>query len=384
MQVMIAVLAGLVVVETAAIVALLVRQSRRKKAQESVCAQRELFHEMFDRAPVMLWTARPDTTLSYLNQTCVEFTGHSVQSLAENGWLDLVHPDDVEASIAFYTPVVEARQPLQFQFRLRRADGVYRWIQDKAVPTFRSDGSYLGYVGCSVDITEYMDAEAAKNASSAVLAANHHEIQQLAGRLLTAHEDERRHLACELHDDLTQRLALMAIDIGQMEQAPVAPGALRSLREDLVKLSEDVHALSYRLHPSILDDLGLVEALRAECERVARRGSMSVHVDVDTKGQPLLMHADASLCLFRIAQEAMSNATRHARASSVVVHLARERVGYQLAVVDNGDGFDPFAPRDHASLGLASMRERVRVLDGELDIKSAPGEGTTVTAWVPA
>lgn len=204
---------------------------------------------------------------------------------------------------------------------------------------------------------------------------------ELSGRLITAHEDERRRLARELHDDLTQRLAVLAIDAGRMERLPAVPDGIRPLREDLVRLSDDVHALSYRLHPSILDDLGLVEALRVECDHVARRGSLKVEVDLhDLATVP----PDTSLCLFRVAQEALSNAARHAGASAVIVLLKPVRNGVQLSVSDNGSGFEPAPPRRQASLGLASMRERVRMLRGELDIDSTPSRGTTIIAWVPA
>ena len=205
----------------------------------------------------------------------------------------------------------------------------------------------------------------------------------LSGRLLTAHEDERRHLARELHDDLTQRLARLAIDAGRLEQGDGGDrGVVTTMRSDLVQLSEDVHALSYRLHPSVLDDLGLVEALRAECDRVARRGAL--RVEVDARDVPEALPGDASLCLFRVAQEALSNAARHAGASAVTVLLSPSGRGLQLAVSDNGSGFDPARSRDRASLGLASMRERVRLVHGQLDIESTPGRGTTVVAWVPA
>ena len=205
----------------------------------------------------------------------------------------------------------------------------------------------------------------------------------LSGRLLTAHEDERRHLARELHDDLTQRLARLAIDAGRLEQSEGGDrGVVTTMRTDLVQLSEDVHALSYRLHPSVLDDLGLVEALRAECDRVARRGALRVEVDV--RDVPKALPGAASLCLFRVAQEALSNAARHAGASAVTVLLSPSGRGLRLAVSDNGSGFDPAGSRDRASLGLASMRERVRLVHGQLDIESTPGRGTTVVAWVPA
>ena len=154
------------------------------------------------------------------------------------------------------------------------------------------------------------------------------------------------------------------------------------MRKDLAHLSEDVHAMSYRLHPSVLDDLGLVEALRAECDRVAHSGD--VRVEVEAHGVPKTVSSETSLCLFRVAQEALSNATRHGRASAVTVLLTPRDRGLQLAVGDNGSGFDPASSRERASLGLASMRERVRLLRGLLDIESTPGRGTTVIAWVPA
>jgi signal transduction histidine kinase len=301
--------------------------------------------------------------------------------LLDNGWLNAVHPDDLDYCVGNYVPAIEARKPFLFEYRVRRADGAYRWLLASGVPKYGPDGSYAGYIGCDVDITERRNAEDLSYKSQAALEVSHQEIQQLAGRLITAHEDERRRLARELHDDLTQRLARLAIDAGRMENVLDAPEGMRLLREDLVRLSEDVHALSYRLHPSVLDDLGLVEALKAECDRVARAGTLRVRVDAHDVPQAL--PSAASLCLFRIAQEALNNTARHAGASAVTVRLSPRERGLQLAVSDNGTGFELSRSPTRASLGLASMRERVRLLHGELDIESTSGGGTTVIAWVP-
>ena len=371
----------IVVLQAAVIFVLLMRKNRIARTEQALRMSVDQFRNMVDRAPVMLWAARPDTTLNYLNQTCVEFTGLPLEALLDNGWLTVIHPDDLEECVNTYTPAIEAREPLSFEYRIRRADGCYRWILDRGTPNYNADGTFVGYVGCSVDITERKTGEEVIHESRAALAGNHREIRQLAGRLLTAHEDERRRLARELHDDLTQQLARLAIDAGQMELAPRAPAELRTLREDLVRLSEDVHAMSYRLHPSVLDDLGLVEAVKAECDRVARLSSLQINLDVS--GVPAALPGDAPLCMFRIAQEALSNALRHAHASIVTVHLASEGEVLKLTISDNGDGFDPWGPRNHVSLGLASMRERVRLIHGELDIESSCGVGTTVTAWAP-
>ena len=210
------------------------------------------------------------------------------------------------------------------------------------------------------------------------------EAHTLSGRLITAHEDERRRLASELHDDVTQRLARLAIEAAALQPR----GAARpqqaegpSMYDELVRLSEDVHALSYRLHPTVLDDLGLMDALRAECDRTSR--GQAFQVDFEAEGVPDRIPQDAALCLFRIAQEALRNIVRHAKARIVSVSIARNGRGLQLAVVDDGVGFNASGPRPSPSLGHASMRERARQAGGNLEIRSAPGQGTAVFAWVP-
>jgi signal transduction histidine kinase len=206
----------------------------------------------------------------------------------------------------------------------------------------------------------------------------------LHGRLIRAHEEERARLARDLHDDVTQRLARLAIDAAQVERLPSAPAAseaMGGLREGLVRLSEDIHALSYQLHPSMLEDLGLVVALKAECERFARQES--IPVDVKLREIPELVRPETALCLFRVAQEALRNVGRHAKAHTVQVSLRSLDGGLQLALCDDGVGFDPTTERVGPHLGLASMYERVQLLGGELDVESAPGRGTTILAWVP-
>jgi signal transduction histidine kinase len=208
--------------------------------------------------------------------------------------------------------------------------------------------------------------------------------RELSGHLISAQEDERSRLARELHDDVTQRLALLAIDAGRQERIlPQAAGggAMHAMREGLVRLSEDVHALSYRLHPSILDDLGLVEALKSECKHFVEAGSTHAEINVQ---EPFEMPPPAAaLCLFRVAQEALQNVARHAGASAVEVILRPLNGGLQLAVRDNGTGFDRLQQRTRPSLGLASMRQRVDQLGGQLEITGALGHGTTIQAWVP-
>jgi signal transduction histidine kinase len=210
------------------------------------------------------------------------------------------------------------------------------------------------------------------------------QIRELAGRLIDAQEQERTRLARELHDDITQRLARLAIDVGRCEQGTTdrrPEETAREVRSGLAQLSEDVHALSYRLHPSILEDLGLAEALKAEIDRFQRQNSIAAKVKLRDLPDPV--PPEVALCLFRVAQEALRNVARHSRATTVEISLRPADEGLQLAIQDDGAGFDPAAERHQPSLGLSSMKERVVLLGGELEIESAPGQGATVLAWVP-
>ena len=150
----------------AAIVALLALLWRRVGADRALRKSEAFFRHLADDAPMVMWTTRPDTTLDYLNKFSVEFTGMPLQELLDEGWLNAVHPDDRDRIQRVYIPAIEARQPVLMEYRLRRADGVYRWVLDSGVPKYEKDGSYTGYVGCSFDITERKDAEDALRGES--------------------------------------------------------------------------------------------------------------------------------------------------------------------------------------------------------------------------
>ena len=211
------------------------------------------------------------------------------------------------------------------------------------------------------------------------------ELRLLAGRLLRAQEDERRRVAREMHDDWTQRLAVLAIDAAtlgmQLDPASNAHRRLQEMRGELVSLSEDVHDLSRQLHPSILDDLGLVDALRSECASVERREGVAVGYQTD--GVTASLPKDVALCIYRVAQEALRNVVKHAGAREARVSLVGSGRDLVLTVQDRGVGFDAAEVGSREGLGLSSMEERVRLVRGELRVDSEPGRGTTVTVRVP-
>jgi len=294
------------------------------------------------------------------------------ESRLRSFWLEHVHPDDRERVIEASRDVIDdGVERLSRVYRYQHPTRGLVWFQH-TTRTFERDaaGRPTRVAGVLQDITEQKRAE--------------EELSTLSRRLIQAQEAERALLARELHDDLTQRMAVLAIDLGRAESA--APGGawsetLRTVREGLVRLSEDIHSLAYQLHPSVLDELGLADALRTECERRGRRGGIDVTLDL--RPVPAALGKDVALCLYRVAQEALNNVVRHARAHAAHVVLRQMDGGLLLAIRDDGVGFDSGEPRGRGSLGLVSMQERLRLVNGTLDVESAPGRGTAIIAWVP-
>ena len=211
-------------------------------------------------------------------------------------------------------------------------------------------------------------------------------LQHLSGRLINAQEEAGRRLARELHDDVSQRLAVLAIEAGKLEQQShytpeLIHGKLQGMREQIVKLAGDIHRISRQLHPSILDDLGLVDAMRSECHRFSDLEGIPVKFTADRF--PEETPKDVSLCLYRVTQESLRNIAKHSKATDARVTLTRKSGSVFLSVEDAGVGFEPAKARVMPGLGLASMEERVRLINGSLSIHSAPGKGTVIEIQAP-
>lgn len=265
--------------------------------------------------------------------------------------------------------------------------------RDKAVPAFEKtlvtkDGRVIPVLFTAAFVEKRLrDAEAdvvcvAQDITDSKAAEK--QLQALAQRLLVAQEEERGRLARELHDDVTQRLGALAIDVGKLARdEPDSPAASRllELQESTIRLAHDVQGLSRRLHPSILDDLGLAAALKAETQALRER--LELAVSFAAEDLPEGFSREAALALYRTAQECFHNIHRHAQATEVNVELSLHGDQVRLRIEDDGVGFDSGAARHRGGLGLASMEERVRLAGGRLDIQSAPGRGVRVTAEVP-
>jgi signal transduction histidine kinase len=234
-----------------------------------------------------------------------------------------------------------------------------------------------GLVCAAQDITERKLAEAE-------LAARREQLELLTQRLIRAQEEERSRLARELHDDLTQRLAAVAIQAGRLEhttQPDTLRAGLQEVKQHMATLAKDIHGLSRRLHPAMLEELGLVAALEAECRTFFERGGAPV--ELRTEGDADNLNADIRLALFRIAQEALNNIRRYAEATEVRIDLRRDAREVTLTVADDGRGFDRASTGWRRGLGLASMEERALALGGRFELESRPGAGTRLEVSVP-
>lgn len=212
------------------------------------------------------------------------------------------------------------------------------------------------------------------------------ELRELSGRLIHAHEQERIRIARELHDDVAQRLSLLAVELSSLARgSPTLPSGVAERISELAahaaSVGSDLHRVSHELHPATLQQLGLETAIRAFCRELSKAHEIAIDVDVTNVQHPL--PPDVALCLYRITQAALHNVTRHSQAASAVVTLRGTADELALIVTDTGIGFDVRAPRNRASLGLRSMLERLWLVNGQLSVHSKPGEGTRIEARVP-
>ncbi len=362
--------------------------TERKRTEEALEQQRAFLRQVIDIDPNFIFAKDRDGRFTLVNQAVADAYGVTVEDLIGKTDADFnPNPEEVEF---FRRMDLEVMDTLQERFIAEEvitdAKGKLRWLQTVKRPIVDQDGMANQILGSATDITERKRAEDALRKSEAAIQESRKALQELAGKLLTAQEAERRRLAREMHDDLTQRLAVLAIEAGKLETllessgGPV-PDKLREMKEQMVKLAADVHAISRQLHPSILDDLGLVDAMESECTSFSQREG--IVVKYQPKNVPAALPKDLALCLYRMTQEALRNIAKHAQTTEAHVFLTGKDAGIMLTIEDHGIGFDLAKVRGKKGLGLASMEERARLVQAELRVDSRPGKGTVIEVRAP-
>ena len=280
-----------------------------------------------------------------------------------------IHPDDQDQFRTLAREVEAGKNEFQLEYRILLPDGDVRWVHPRGKVEM-VNGSRL-VRGAIVDITKLKLAEEA--------------IHDLGGKLMNAQEKERARLARELHDDLTQSIALLSIQLSSLRNEPKDIEHVRDQLDrfvhDVQRLSVDVHRISHELHPAKLTMLGLKAALGGFCRELA--AAHGLYIDFEADDMPRDMPQDIALCLYRVTQESLQNVIKHSRAARASVSIRSENGGVRLSVYDSGNGFDLSATKAKEGIGLSSIEERVRAVKGTFRISSNIGSGTEIEVLIP-
>ena len=262
---------------------------------------------------------------------------------------------------------MKTRQPMMAEWRVVWPDGSVHWIAGRWQVLMDESGEPLRMVGVNADVTERKRAEQA--------------LADMTRKLMQAQEQERARIGRELHDDINQRLALLAVELGQLRENPSEmQSRLQGLRNQTMEISNDVQALSHELHPSRLEYLGVVAGIRSWCKEFAQRQDMEIDFKTDVSSA---LPAEIGVCMFRVLQEALHNAAKYSGVKHIEVRLAERSYEVHLTISDQGRGFDLESVVHGQGLGLTSMSERVRLVNGTMQIESKPMGGTTIDVRVP-
>jgi PAS domain S-box-containing protein len=307
------------------------------------------------------------------------FEDDEIQNTME-GWTQCMHPDDVEPVLELVQAHLTGASPsLEAEHRAFHKDGSIRWFLCRGVVVERIEGVPVRMMGTDTDITERKLAERE-------LHERNERIRELAGRLISAQEEERRRIARDLHDDLNQKVAALSIEISNVKHhLPTSSGGLAekltNLQARTAELVRDIRKLSHEIHPATLDHAGLVPALTSFAAELNRLEGIEVNLAMPAA--PARIPPPIATCIYRVAQESIRNVIRHSGAKRVALALSVEDDVVTFFVQDEGRGFDVTRMKEHGGLGLISIEERVRLVNGRLEVRSRPGGGTFLSVQVP-
>lgn len=312
------------------------------------------------------WDVETDELVRSKEHTDILGLTEQAERLSRQRLLEKVHPDDRAKFNAADNATPECPNT-QVSYRVLRPDGSVVWLQKNARAFFDSKGKMLRMTGIVADVTDQKLAE-----------------ESLAGmtrKLIEAQEQERARIARELHDDINQRLAMLAVELDQLRDNPSDfKNRVKELHRAMAEISDDVQGLSHELHSSKLAYLGVVSGIKSWCKEFAARHKMEIDFKSEVSSA---LPLNVGLSLFRILQESMHNALKHSGVKRVEVELRDDSGEIHLVIRDLGKGFDLEGALQGKGLGLTSMRERVRLLGGTIGIESKPMGGTIIHVRVP-
>ncbi|HEV7402882.1 MAG TPA: MEDS domain-containing protein [Chthoniobacteraceae bacterium] len=354
----------------------------RVRAEQALRASEERFRQLAENIQDIFWVQDAETRqIEYVSPAYEHIWHRTIEELAQNpqAWMESLHPED-RARIVAELELPSEQRAHDHLYRILWPDGTVRWIRDRAFLVRNEQGKVTRVVGLTGDVTE------TKLIETELRQANER-LQTLTRRLYEVQERERRHLARELHDEIGQALTAAKISLKNAVAScdPKAAAILADTAGILDGLLGQVRSMSLDLRPSLLDDLGLVPALRSLLDQQTRRGGLAPHFSA--LGVPEVLDAEIQTVCFRIAQEALTNTLRHANARAVSIELRVDGDELQLTITDNGTGFAmrPFEDnlQTARSFGLLSIKERAELAGGKALILSTPGTGTMIDVRLP-
>lgn len=342
-----------------------------KFASGALAESENRFRQLFEQASVGIALESMEGKLAIVNPAFCAMFGYTEAELHHMSCAQLSHPEDTEKETPLFRDLCAGTRPnYQIDKRFFRKDGTIMWGRASVSLLKPQDGGQPFVIGMLRDISPLKQRD--------------QELVALTGRLIEAQEDERRRISRELHDDIGQQAAAIAADLCALRET-MARGASDSAVElaDMVsqlatELASSIHKLSHDLHSARLQYLGLASALRDLCDKLATQHHLTIELSVDCQVDRL--PEPVELCMYRIAQEALSNVVKHSGGTTAFVKVAMCAKTISLCVADDGIGFDTSAMA--GGIGLTSMRERLRLVGGELFIKSSPDTGTELVAEI--
>lgn len=337
-----------------------------REANVALRQSEERYRSLVESAKDVIYTLAPDGTLTSLNPSFETITGWLRADWIGKSFTPLIHPDDLPIALEFFQRVLRGETPPIFELRILGKSGEFIHGEFTKTPLVK-DGQVVSVLGIGRDIRDRKRAEEALR------------------RLNQTLEDEAKRIAHAIHDEAGQLLASVhiALDVVARELPVRASEKLERVKGLLTMVEEQLRRLSHELRPIILDNLGLRPALEFLAQGVSRRTGLGITVEGGTDGR---LPSSVETALYRIVQEALNNATKHAQATSVVVTLQRDGQRIRCTTTDDGVGFDltsVLARERKQGLGLIGMRERIASVGGRLQIDSAPGRGTKIEVEIP-
>ena len=355
-------------------------QRSQAEAEES----RDRYRELYESIPIGYVTIDASGRIYDVNPEGVSLLGLQAEPRKLNNFFYFFSPNDADAALLFLRRVLTEQKSNSTELKMRSSGGKAFVAALQALPVKMKSGTNERLRIAFKDVTRQKEMEEALRQQQVELEANRLELQDLMAKLFTAQEEERRRIACDLHDDHCQRITAMILEASAMEKVirAVVPSLVPRMSSLKIKLSDildDFRHMTHELHPRHLDTVSLACSMRTYIKDFVDYSNLDVNFQEHEV--PAQLPMPVLICLYRLLQESLGNIRKHANAKHVAVSLSGVSGQVELRVTDDGSGFNS---SDHKKgLGLTSMQERVRPLRGQVTIDSRPGRGTAITVKVP-